>query len=149
MVEELFVVLHEHCSCCRQFLPHLYFNIWRSLGIGSEPSFTFFFINNIVLCVKSSEMLIFSNNNKLLKRIWSPENYNILQSDLSHMLPRCKQNVVDYTCNLHGMPAQQVSVVKDLNVHIGSSFTLKNHLPFIVGSVLRILGVCFTLVFQV
>lgn len=123
------------------------------------PLLFLIFINDIVSCVQSSQLLLFADDIKLFKMIHSPVDCDILQRDVSCISQWCEQNLLmlnpaktkvlslcrrhvlfNFTYHLDIMPIERVLCVKDLGVFIDSALSFRNHVSFVVGSSMRVLG---------
>lgn len=128
-------------------------------GSNFGPLLFLIFINDINLCVKNVQMLLYVDDIKLFMKIQSEDDCALLQDDILRISEWCSYNIlrvnpvktniltvcrkrknISYPYILGNCTIRRVEQVCDLGVNFDSNLSFSNHVSQIVASAFRVMG---------
>lgn len=142
-----------------------YISSWVSVPSGVPqgsllgPLLFVIYVNDIDLCLKSSNLLCFADDMKIFAKISSLEDGIALQADLFRLEEYCRVNKLDLnplkcsvitytrkrvvlttTYTLSGQTLTRCDIIRDLGVHHDNKLTFEAHIDTIVKKAYKLLG---------
>jgi hypothetical protein len=131
------------------------------------PLFFNVFVNDLCDSIKHSRYLLFADDIKIYRAISSPEDCNLLQSDIDAIRDWCaansmklnidktnvitfsrKTNILIYEYKLFHTNITRTSSVKDLGVYLDSKLYFHTHVNFIFSQCIKLLGLIRSVTFS-
>ena len=126
------------------------------------PLFFNMFVNDIPLIFNHSQSLLFADDLKLFRMVWSPGDALLLQEDLERLLSwssllklslnpsKCKvltltlkKQPISHNYKFAQSQLERVANHKDLGIFIDSKLTFVPHVDYVVAKANRTLGICW------